>query len=280
MPRTADWFASLTKKAQKEYIAKHPNSKYAKGAKPAAKAAAKAESKFDAAKFMVKSYAQSLREAKSNAKTLPEGVAKRRALKEIDGLQKKLDVAKAAAKKPVSPFKGTVGRTNPGPTAEKLKEQMRAAKAKLKAATTNREKAIASAGINSVKVRMATLKEAKSKATAGASKVTTMSMTGKTKKPVSATAVKTAHDKKRATDKNKVVAKTPSARTKAKPTLRGLITDTTVHKIKGKTPAETNLKQRIAGLRLSLQMQKTTTPEYKRRKAQYDKLRAQLKAMK
>lgn len=38
MPRTADWFSKLSKKAQSEYIKAHPNSKYAKGGKtPAVK---------------------------------------------------------------------------------------------------------------------------------------------------------------------------------------------------------------------------------------------------
>ena len=38
MPRTADWFSNLSKKAQAEYLKAHPNSKYGKAKAPAVKA--------------------------------------------------------------------------------------------------------------------------------------------------------------------------------------------------------------------------------------------------
>lgn len=203
MPRTADWFNNLSKKAQAEYIKKHPNSKYAKGAK-AAKAPAKAA-------------------AKAPAKKVDADVK----------LKVKLKQQLSATREKIKDFKA---RGIKGPRLINLIHKRDDLKNKLSAITSGSKAA--------------------------------------------------SHEKKRAADKNKAISKTPSAKRVASrggklvamPKSKGGNIKT-LTKIKGKTDKETNLKQTIAGLRLSLMGFATTSPGYKARKARYDKARAELKAL-
>jgi len=160
MPRTADWFNSLTKKAQKEYIAKHPNSKYAKGAKGKAP-----NPNTDAARIATRANQYS-----SIASKL------------IKSAKEKIEAAKTPATK--AKWKAEVARLSA------IKKDLKEIGAKGK-------------GI-SVKMKAGTIE---SVSTLGGSKPSTtrkLSIAAKTK----------AHDKKRIADKNKVVAKTPSASNK------------------------------------------------------------------
>lgn len=145
MPRTADWFSNLSKKAQAEYLKAHPNSKYGKAKAPAVKA----RGTITAANIA------KIKDKKPN----PAGAMMvKLADIELKHFRQKDPVKKAA-----------------------LKTQMVALKAKIK-------KVLAES------------------------------------KTVSKVAAKgAAHEVKRAADKNKVVAKTPSAKVKAKDNLAKLM---------------------------------------------------------
>lgn len=170
MPRSADWFAGLSKKAQKEYLAKHPNSKYGK------KAPAKTSKPVAAIRQGV-THSMQASAHKRLEKTFKEA--------QTNLAREKRDLAKAKTPKTIA-----------------------AAKARIRTLTSVVKHGKAAIAESKKKLD----KLAKTKGSNSASKVTTMAMNGKAKKTVSAKAVKTAHDKKRATDKNKVVAKTPSAK--------------------------------------------------------------------
>lgn len=175
MARTADWFASLSKKAQKEYLAKHPNSKYGK------KAPAKTSKPVAAIRQGV-THSMQASAHKRLEKTFKEA--------QTNLAREKRDLAKAKTPKTIA-----------------------AAKARIRTLTSVVKHGKAAIAESKKKLD----KLAKTKGSNSASKVTTMAMNGKAKKTVSAKAVKTAHDKKRATDKNKVIAKTPSSKTASMP---------------------------------------------------------------
>ena len=253
MPRSADWFASLSKKAQKEYLAKHPNSKYGK------KAPAKTSKPVAAIRQGV-THSMQASAHKRLEKTFKEA--------QTNLAREKRDLAKAKTPKTIA-----------------------AAKARIRTLTSVVKHGKAAIAESKKKLD----KLAKTKGSNSASKVTTMAMNGKAKKTVSAKAVKTAHDKKRTADKNKVVAKTPSAkRVVKKPTIKA-----NTQKPPKSTPAPASrprngvrtpqsaiesAQKRIASARRQLKDVKVGTATYKslmagieREKEMIKKIRARLK---
>lgn len=160
MPRTADWFANLSKKAQAEYIKAHPNSKYAKG------------SKSKAAKVDKTSVAARVEEAAKKHTATANALIKK--------AKEKMEAAKTPATK--AKWKAEVARL----TAVKKALKEHGAKGK---------------GIS------VTYKAGTIESVSGPSRSTS------TRRKLSDIAAKAkAHEAKRAADKKKVVAKTPSAK--------------------------------------------------------------------
>ena len=166
MPRTADWFANLSKKAQTEYLKAHPNSKYAKGSttrKKFTKENLATMQKTPRKKFTKENLATMKRDITSaEAKRIKEHEAKR-------ATDKKKVVAKTPSAKTASMSKTMAkaiaqrkARIKSGATSllKSATASLAEARIKVKEAKTAKAKETAQKRVDSIKAKIAKLKAA------------------------------------------------------------------------------------------------------------------------